>query len=129
MQSFRLAASSRRAACALGAAAALLVSGAAFAVAGGDGGPQHARTATKAEAVQALIVGESTGGGCRMGYDTQSSTLIPPDDSTADNVATCTGTGGMASPCTVGQQVFGPPGHTFMQNVQAGVQTHSVMMV
>ena len=115
---------------------------------------------------RALVAGQSTGGGCGMGYDTQSSTLIPPDDSTSDNVAaatvtlkkvcagavtvqfvsetgtatagdfvhidmraTCVGTGGLANPCTVGQQVFGSPGHTFLQNATSGVQTHAVQMV
>jgi hypothetical protein len=34
-----------------------------------------------------LISGTGKGGGCKMGYDTESSTLTPPDDSTADNVA------------------------------------------
>lgn len=146
----------------LAGAAALLASGTAVAVASGQGGATHSRNPV----VKPLIAGESTGGGCRMGYDTQSATLIPPDDSTADNVpagvvnirkpcpgavvgqfvaetgtstagdfihidmrATCTGTGGLASPCTVGQQVFASPGHTFMQNVVAGTQTHSVNMV
>jgi hypothetical protein len=92
--------------------------------------------------------------------------LVPPDDSTADNVpantvtlskgcpgavmglwvgetstptagdfihmdmrATCTGTGGFSSPCTVGQQVFGSPGHTFVQNAVSGSQTHSLQMM
>lgn len=126
-------------------------------------GPTHDRDAPTAAP---QIAGQSTGGGCRMGYDTQTTTNIPPDDSTSDNTAaatvnirkvcpgavtgmftsevstsgagdfihidmraTCTGTGGMASPCTVGQQVFASPGHTFMRNVQGGVQTHSVQMV
>ena len=93
------------------------------------------------------------------------STNIPPDDSTADNVpansvtirkvcpgaviaswtgevstpgasdfihmdirATCTGTGGMANPCTVGQQVFASPGHTFVKNGADTFSTHSVTM-
>lgn len=166
MKNFRLAGSSRMTAYALIAASAVLVSGTAFAVASGDHGPNHSRTAGTSDAAQSEIVGESTAGGCRMGFDTQTSTLIPPDDSTADNVpaatvkmrkvcqgavvgrfvtetststagdfihidmrATCTGTGGMTDPCTVGHQVFGSPGHTFMQNAQAGVQTHSVTMV
>ncbi len=37
--------------------------------------------------VGVLVAGQSTGGGCRMGFDTQSGSLIPPDDSTSDNVA------------------------------------------
>ena len=148
---------------ALAATAALVVTG-AVAYGAGDRA-DHARDTTTAKAAL-KIAGQSTGGGCRMGYDTQTSTLIPPDDSTPDNVAagtvnlrkvcpgavigmfvaevstagagdfihidmraTCTGTGGMASPCTVGQQVFASPGHTFMRNTQGGVQTHSVQMV
>jgi hypothetical protein len=142
---------------------------AAFTLAGGtlvlagSGSKVHPRSSND---VGILISAQSTGGGCRFGYDTQSSTLIPPDDSTADNVpantvtinkpcrgavmglwvgeiststagdfihmdmrATCTGTGGFSSPCTVGQQVFASPGHTFVQNVQSGVQTHSVQMM
>jgi hypothetical protein len=74
-----------------------------------------------------------------MGYDTESGAVIGmfvSEVSTAtagdfihiDMRATCTGTGGLASPCTVGQQVFGSPGHMFMQNVQSGTQTHSIQM-
>ncbi len=165
MKRISLSRGSRRGLAALAGALALVITGA---VAYGAGlGTDHDRGGTSPSAqAQARITNQSTGGGCRMGYDTQSSTLIPPDDSTADNVAaatvnirkvcpgavtanfvsevststagdfihidmraTCTGTGGLASPCTVGQQVFGSPGHTFMQNVSAGVQTHSVQMV
>ena len=130
-----------------------------------SGSKVHSRNESS-ENVTAFIAGQSTGGGCRMGYDTQSSTLTPPDDSTADNVpaasvtitkpcagavvgqfqsevstttagafihidmrATCTATAGFANACTVGSQVFGSPGHTFLQNVSAGVQTHGVNMV
>lgn len=130
-----------------------------------EGSRVHSRSKSS-DSVAALAAGQSTGGGCRMGYDTQTSTNIPPDDSTSDNVpaasvtitkpcagavvgqfttevstptagafihidmrATCTGTGGFASPCTVGNQVFASPGHTFLQNVQAGSQTHAVNMV
>lgn len=112
------------------------------------------------------IAGIGKGGGCRMGFDTESSTLIPPDDSTADNApagvvgltkacngpvvgqftgevststagdfihldmrATCVGTGGFTTHCTVGEQVYASPGHTFFQNAQSGVQTHSMDMV
>ena len=163
MNRIALSRSSRRGLVALAATAALVVTG-AVAYGAGDRA-DHARDTTTANAAL-KIAGQSTGGGCRMGYDTQTSTLIPPDDSTSDNVAagtvnlrkvcpgavigmfvaevstagagdfihidmraTCTGTGGMASPCTVGQQVFASPGHTFMRNTQGGVQTHSVQMV
>jgi hypothetical protein len=83
------------------------------------------------------------GGGCKAGYDTETSVLTPPDDSTGDNpaagsvtftksctgavvgqftsetsipsggfihldmIATCIGTGGFSTHCTVGQTVFG----------------------
>lgn len=114
----------------------------------------------------ALITGVANGGGCKMGYDTQTATNIPPDDSTADNTpaasvivnkncagavvgqftsevstpsagdflhidmrATCIATGGFSSPCTVGQQVFASPGHSFFQNNQGGIETNAVNMV
>lgn len=162
MNRISLSRSSRKGLVALSATAALVVTG-AVAYGAGDGA-DHLRGTTTAKALK--IVGQSTGGGCRMGYDTQTSTNIPPDDSTSDNLAaatvnirkvcpgavtgmfvsevstsvagdfihidmraTCTGTGGMSNPCTVGQQVFASPGHTFMKNTQSGVQTHSVQMV
>jgi hypothetical protein len=116
---------------------------------------------------QAAVTGQSTGGDCRIGFDTQTNVLTPPDDSTSDNVpagtvnltkqcqgavvavfssevnasaagefihldmrATCTGTGGFTNPCTVGQIVFGQPGHTFFQNAAvSGIQVHSMTMV
>ena len=130
-----------------------------------SGSKVHSRSQSS-ESATAFITAQSTGGGCRMGYDTQSSTLTPPDDSTADNVpaasvtitkpcagavvaqfqsevstttagafihidmrATCVGKGGFSNACTLAQQVFGSPGHTFLQNIQAGVQTHGVNMV
>ncbi len=108
------------------------------------------------------ISGQATGGGCRMGYETRTDTIIPPDDSTGDNApantvtirkvcpgamvatwsgetstptssdfihmdlrATCTATGGLANPCTVGQQVFASPGHTFVQNGPTSLGTRS----
>lgn len=155
-----------RALLAVGAAMVLLVSGATVVGAVGSDPGAHPRGVSSGDERVARVSGQATGGGCRMGYDTQSGTLIPPDDSTADNVpagsvtinkpcpgvvigaftsevststagdfihldmrATCTGTGGFASPCTVGQQVFASPGHTFFQNVQSGVQTHAMSMV
>ncbi len=146
----------------------LAVSGTALAVAGGEDRATHARNGSSSQGVAApqFITGESTAGGCRTGYDTQTSTLVPPDDSTPDNVAaatvnlrkpcpgavvgsfvgematnvagdfihldmraTCTGTGGFAMPCTVGQQVFASPGHTFVQTQQTTVQTRAMTMV
>jgi hypothetical protein len=142
----------------------LLLGGPAYALATSPG-PNHSRGEANTLSA-ALVTGESTGGGCRMGYDTQTSTLTPPDDSTADNApaasvtiskpcpgavignfvsevstttagafihldmrATCVATGGFSAPCTVGQQVFASPGHTFFQNVQAGVSTKAALMV
>ena len=139
----------------------LVAGGATWVVAAGSDAT-HPRSQAAADP---RIAGQSTGGGCRMGYDTQTSTNIPPDDSTADNVpansvtirkvcpgaviaswtgevstpgasdfihmdirATCTGTGGLANPCTVGQQVFASPGHTFVKNGADTFSTHSVTM-
>src|SRR5690242_169527 len=118
---------------------------------------------TQAKAAQ-RIVGTGKGGGCGMAYDTETATLVPPDDSTTDNVpaatvtlkrncvgpvvgqfstevntstasdfvhidlrATCTGTGGLTNPCTVGQVAFAYPGHTFLQSGQSvqGTRTAS----
>ena len=130
-----------------------------------SGSANHSRSKSSGSAA-ALITGQSTGGGCRMGYDTQTTTNVPPDDSVSDNTpaasvmitkpcagavigqftseastptasdfihidmrATCTGTGGFANPCTVGQQVFASPGHTFFKNGAASFATSSVNMV
>jgi hypothetical protein len=129
------------------------------------GSAEHSRSATKAGGGP-MIAAQANGGGCRFGYDTQTATLIPPDDSTSDNApantvsirkpcqgavvglwvgevstsaagdfihmdmrATCTGTGGLTNPCTVGVQVFASPGHTFVKNTQSGIQTHSAQMM
>jgi hypothetical protein len=146
----------------LAAAAALMVGTALTAVATA-GSAVHPRSGTNV--TSPLIVGQASGGGCRMGYDTETATLVPPDDSTPDNIpagsvtitkpcqgavlgeftsetttsgsgflhidmrATCTGTGGFTNPCTVGQQVFASPGHTFLQNVLESTQTHAMTMV
>lgn len=104
-------------------------------------------------------------GPCKAGYDTQTGTLIPPDDSTGDNVpagsvsirkpcrgaaiavfssevsaptaadfihidmrATCTGTGNFSSPCTVGQQVFASPGHSFFRIGASSFGVESIQM-
>ena len=112
------------------------------------------------------ISGQGTGGGCRMGYDTQTSTNTPPDDETGDNLpantvtirkvcqgpmiatwtgevyalstgeyihmdlrATCTGTGGLSNPCTVGAEVNSSPGHTFLQTDAPGRGTRSMVGV
>jgi hypothetical protein len=123
-------------------------------------------TEKRAASKAGKIVGVSAGP-CRVGFDTRTGTLTPPDDSTSNNVpaasvdigkpcvgevigtfssevftsgagsfihidmrATCIGTGGFSSPCTVGTQVFASPGHTFFQNnVQPGAENNSVTMV
>jgi hypothetical protein len=112
---------------------------------------------------------EITGGNlllCRMGFDTQTATITPPDDSVEDNPpagsvtftkdcagnvigrfsaeantpaagdfihltlrATCVGAGGQASPCTLGQQVTGAPGHTFFRNSVGLIQVNAVQVV
>jgi hypothetical protein len=110
-------------------------------------------------------VGTASGGGCKAGYDTQTSVLTPPDDSTTDNppagsvtftksctgavvgqftsetsipsggfihldmIATCIGTGGFSTHCTVGQTVFAQPGHTFFSQNASGIETHAMDMV
>jgi hypothetical protein len=135
-------------------AAVLLVGvgGGAWAIASNATDPDHPRVET-AKDVQPELSGNTVNSPCRIGYDTETSTNVPPDDSTTDNIpagvvnikkacsgavvgtfstevsatgaaefihldmrATCTGTGGFAGACTVGQQVFASPGHTFLQN-------------
>jgi hypothetical protein len=47
-----------------------------------------------------------------------------------DMRATCVGTGGFTAPCTVGQQIFASPGHSFFQNnVQPGFEVNGINMV
>jgi hypothetical protein len=146
------------------AVTALGVSGSTWAVAAGGGDDARQRSAT---AASAKIAGATSGGPCKVGYDTQTATNIPPDDSTSDNPpagsvtftkscggavignfssevsmptasdflhldmrATCIGTGGFAAPrCTLGQQVFASPGHSFFQNGQTPVHVGSAQMV
>jgi hypothetical protein len=142
----------------IGLVVVLIVVGAVAVVAGSADHPRQPKAG-------AQITGVATGGGCRLAYDTDTATNIPPDDSTADNVpassvtmtkscgpgavvgrfssevftqagdfihidmrATCTATGGFGSPCTVGQQVFASPGHSFFQN-SAGFEINAVNMV
>ena len=45
-----------------------------------------------------------------------------------DMVATCTGTGGLAAPCTVGQQVFASPGHSFFANGADAFKVGNIQM-
>ena len=144
-------------------AVALVLTGGAVASAAGDGA-NHARP-TGGD-VSTKAVGTSTGGGCGMGYDTETAENKPPDDSTTNNApaavvtlkktcpgavvanftselstptasdfihvdmrATCTATGGLSMPCTVGQEIFGSPGHTFLQHGAATKTTGSMQMV
>ena len=74
---------------------ALILGGTTVAVAAGSEGPDHPRPTNRE--VSALVTAESTGGGCRMGFDTRSDTLVPPDDSTANNVAAASVT--ITKPC------------------------------
>ena len=46
-----------------------------------------------------------------------------------DARATCIATGGLATPCTVGDVVFANPGHTYLQTNVEGTETHSMMFV
>ena len=164
MRTISLARGPKKTLVAVVAAIALVATGAALATAVGGGGADHPRGSDSAKA-SARITGQATNGGCRMGYDTQSSTLIPPDDSTVDNAAagsvtirkpctgavigrfssevsvpnagdfihidmraTCTGGGGFASPCTVGEQIFGSPGHSFFNNGADAFHVGSIQM-
>src|SRR4051812_3349393 len=149
-----------------GCAAGLLVvvGGGAWATASNTTTPDHQRDAT-AHGVQPELAGNTVNSPCRIGYDTETATNIPPDDSTGDNIpaatinikkacsgavvgtfssevstpgasdfihldmrATCTGTGGFTEACTVGQQFFASPGHTFFQSGPASFGVNSVSM-
>ena len=139
------------------------------AVAGGAGyaaASTHHPDPNRSQGVSAAVTADpanvSAGGPCKVGYDTETNSLTPPDDSTTDNTpagtvsfrkgcigvviarfdgeyngsdagnfihmdlrATCTGTGGLSNACTVGQQVFAQPGHTFLQTGGNTVGTRS----
>ncbi len=166
MRTISLARGPRKTLVAVIAAIALVATGAALATAAGGGGANHSRGSDTGKAASARIVGQATNGGCKMSYDTESSTLIPPDDSTADNAAagsvtirktcagavvgmftsevsvpnagdfihidmraTCTATGGLATPCTVGQQIFASPGHSFFNTGADAFHSASIQMV
>jgi hypothetical protein len=124
------------------AAMALVVSGGVALAQDGDQAKKM-----KADSRQQLTV-NTTGGVCKTGFDTQTDTIYPPDDSVSNNPAagnvvmtkacggavavtfssetttpasgdfidlefraTCTGTGGYSSHCTVGKTKDGSPGH------------------
>ena len=145
-------------------AAAVIAGGAGYAAAaGGSRADQHRAVSATSHG---FIVGSTTQGPCKLGYDTETSSLTPPDDSTTDNSpagsvqfkkqcqgavvarwdgeyngtggsdflhmdmrATCVATGGTSTPCTVGQQVFGSPGHTVLQTGGSTVGTRSAQWV
>jgi hypothetical protein len=152
----------------LAAAVALVATSSAVAVAVSrdDKTARHSADAALAKVASPRITGQTSAGGCKAGYDTETGTIIPPDDSTTDNTAaatvvltkgcvgavvatftsevsapnsgdfihidmraTCTATAGQTSPCTVGQQVFAAPGHTFFQNGSVAYGTHAMTMV
>jgi hypothetical protein len=46
-----------------------------------------------------------------------------------DMLATCVAAAGLSNPCTVGEQVFGSPGHTFFSNGADAFGVHAVDMV
>jgi len=143
----------------------VVVGGGAWAIASNATAPDHPRPEAVGGA-QPELSGNTVNSPCRIGYDTETSTNIPPDDSTADNVpagtvkikkacsgavvgtfssevsapgasdfihidmrATCTGTGGFTGACTVGQQVFASPGHTFFRNGAGAFGVNSVSEV
>lgn len=72
-----------RALAAAAAAIALAASGTTYALARGPGSGDDQRDQSQA---QAQSVTGNTGALCRVGYDTQTAGLTPPDDSTLDNV-------------------------------------------
>ncbi len=45
-----------------------------------------------------------------------------------DMRATCVGTGGFATHCTVGQQIFASPGHSFFQNGASAFHVGAIQM-
>jgi hypothetical protein len=67
-------------------AAVLLVGvgGSAWAIASNATDPDHSRVEA-AKGVQPELSGKTVNSPCRIGYDTETSNNIPPDDSTSDN--------------------------------------------
>jgi hypothetical protein len=141
----------------------VVAGGAGYAAAAGSSAADQHRAGS---ATSPTAAGSTTQGPCKAGYDDETSTLTPPDDSTIDNPpaasvsfkkqcaglvivrfsgeytgpstssfihmdlrATCTATGGTSTPCTVGQVVFGQPGHTFFQNGQSSVGVRTMQWV
>jgi hypothetical protein len=62
-------------------------------------------------------------------FDTEVNGSGASDFLHADVRGTCVGTGGTASPCTVGSVVFASPGHTFLQTGATTVGTRSAQWV
>ncbi len=143
-----------------------VLAGAGLVAASSPDPAEHPRAADTGVAAVPRATGQVAGGGCRVGFDTQTATLVPPDDTTSDNVAastvrlhktcqgpvvgtfssevatpgagdfvhvdmraTCVGTGRQTNPCTVGEEVFASPGHSFFQNGQASTHVGAVTMV
>jgi hypothetical protein len=79
----------RRVVLAVIACLGVLVGGATVAVAGTVREAMSA-DAAKSKVVHPNIVGAGHQGTCAVAYDTESSTLIPPDDTTSDNVPAAT---------------------------------------
>ena len=75
----------------------VLATGQALAVAGGQDPKNHSRTSASVAGPNLVAVTGVGGAPCRIGFDTQTGTLIPPDDSTSDNVAA--GTVTFVRPC------------------------------
>jgi|tagenome__1003787_1003787.scaffolds.fasta_scaffold20708704_1 hypothetical protein len=69
----------------IGAVATTVValSGGAWAIASEDA--THDRSIRVGDSQRAIAITGASGALCKMGYDTESSTLTPPDDSTTDN--------------------------------------------
>ncbi len=123
-----------------------------------DGGQERL---AKASSRQQLTT-NTTGGVCKTGFDTQTDTIYPPDDTVSNNPAagkvvmtkacggavavtfssetsaqasgdfidlsfqaTCTGTGGYRTHCTVGKVKEGSPGHINFSNYQGTNTTDS----
>jgi hypothetical protein len=162
MHSFATARFGRKTLYALAAVIALVFGGSAVAGAVGSSADEARSTG----GASAKVVGSTSGDVCGMAYDTETSSVTPPDDTTTDNApagavslvkkcrgaviatfsgelnmpsasaffhmdvrATCTDTGGFDNPCTVGQQVFGQPGHTFLVTGQDEVGVHTMRWV
>ncbi len=75
---------------AVGAGLALVLAGSGLGVASAPDPANHERGTGHGVQPDPRVTGQVAGGGCRAGFDTQTATLVPPDDSTTDNVAAST---------------------------------------